>query len=433
MSSLQDSTISFDGLVLRFSGTSIDKIPTENGSYPQDNSKLYELGFRAELATNVLEYIPYFIALQFASEVNKKLSSSLVSTSTAAISNHPFNDYKIPVPLFAISSGPMVPLVDPVSNQNWVASTIKQIQNDYMKLPSAQKQMVDPDLLSDVVFNELFLQSTLLYLTHGMILPPNPGQILYRTTEDNRYLVARAHFLQREAGNKLVPYRLELIYNQESHHIAWVNIGVGHNDMDTISNENNTTSLVPSDYPAAFHMEPSIGGFLSIGQNTVRDLRPSNTPGYIRATIYNPLTATSFPIVVQGEYKADDGYLKQTGGSQFVFEPAHRLELRGRETTLILYVGTNGNISRAVMPDYKGPHILCAPPNTEFLFINYGADVPKTIEAWKSRVSKESYDWCSFAFNYSSNGQILEGVASLTYQSEVYLINNRSVTAARWE
>ena len=78
-------------------------------------------------------------------------------------------------------------------------------------------------------------------------------------------------------------------------------------------------------------------------------------------------------------------------------------------------------------PQFKGSLSLC-----DGLDIFYGDDLQKHVSEWADRVSPETYRGCDLVFNYSENGNVLDGVASLANRVSFTTSYDRAVTASIW-
>jgi hypothetical protein len=84
--------------------------------------------------------------------------------------------------------------------------------------------------------------------------------------------------------------------------------------------------------------------------------------------------------------------------------------------------------------DPEAPEDAPAPdPIDQTLFIQYGDDIPKTLETWRAEVGDDVYRDCQVLFNYSSDGHVLDAVSSLKTKTLFVTVADRAVTTRIWK
>ena len=107
--------------------------------------------------------------------------------------------------------------------------------------------------------------------------------------------------------------------------------------------------------------------------------------------------------------------------------PASVIRVSGRETGMIFYIEADKRIGRVAEGGFKRPVSLC--PGLD---IAYGDDIREKVEAFTAQAGVDAYRQCEIVFNYSANGNVLDGVASITNRVSFVTVNGRAVQADMW-
>ena len=147
-----------------------------------------------------------------------------------------------------------------------------------------------------------------------------------------------------------------------------------------------------------------------------------------------------------------NGYVRAIAGERLEFIPANYVRLLGKETLMDFYIEADGTIGSVVEYLFKGSVKLCdgptifppADPNAPedapapepidtSLYVNYGDDMPKTLEAWRAVVGDETYRDCQVLFNWSSDGHVLDSVFSLKSKTSFTTVADRAINVKVWK
>ena len=156
-------------------------------------------------------------------------------------------------------------------------------------------------------------------------------------------------------------------------------------------------------------------------------------------------------LIVPGSSIDDRGGYAAARRERFEFVPASNVRLLGKETVMDFWVEADGTVGSVAEYLFKGEIKLCDGPifprrsiRTRLrmhphlnrlikLFVEYGDDLPKVLEAWRSKSVTIIYRDCQILFNYSADGNVLDAVVSLKTKTLFVTVADRAVTARIWK
>ena len=244
--------------------------------------------------------------------------------------------------------------------------------------------------------------------------------------------------------------------------VTAVTISRGYSEIDEIYAGINTSVRNRSDvdsYPYyqldLSRLDPAINPYALGGDAMiVTDFDRQLDVVTVNAKTITPSGAVGRKTLIVPGSSIDDrgGYTRQLAGERFEFVPASNVRLLGKETVMDFWVEADGTVGSVAEYLFKGEIKLCdgptifppadpdapedspAPePIDQTLFVEYGDDLPKVLEAWRSEVGDDIYRDCQVLFNYSADGNVLDAVVSLKTKTLFVTVADRAVTARIWK
>lgn len=445
-------TASFNGVDLGFTRRVSERGVLRDGERPNDADELTSMTFTRTLNAPVAEFVPATLAAAYKARLEARLQAAVTLPEAAADEEepvdpenpdepvepaepaHPFLAFELEIPdTLSAEPAPIEQLfyTDADGNTlNWNNTVIQEIRDLYETLTPEQKAMVDPQVIEPMWIIEPYVDAVLDAFTHGQSNGRDAVK-QFRNTDDRRWVIGYANFIQDD-----VPYRVTVQYSQNYGAVTAVTIGGGWGEIDEILQGWNDSlrpnrGLVDPPYPyysADLALNPANPFGLNGTGITVLGFDRQLGTLDVELQRFTPNGPQLVPITVTGEPIEDrNGYLRQIRGERYEFVPAHQVSLSGLETGMLAYVEADGQIGRIGMGGFKQPMSLC--PG---LRIEYGDDLPRTIQAWVDEVGVDRYRECEIVFNYSDNGNVLDGVASLANRISFVAVNKRAVQVDVW-
>ena len=338
--------------------------------------------------------------------------------------------YEVTVPSFDDKSSPMDRLLF-ADNQNWIGHIATEITDMYWSLPREERMKVDPVVLEETWVVEAFVAAVIDAYTHGRA-DLQHGHTFFQNTDDKNWVIAFAHFIQDG-----VPYRFNVQYSLSYGAVTAMGLGTGYNEIDGYLNAWNEAVRprpgglgggVKSPYYGIdlARLDPSTHN-LALGGDGLRILefdRDLDIVTFEMVTADRQLVELSVP----GTDIADrGGYLRQVRGERYEFVPAYGVQVYGKETVITFYVEAGNRIGRVSQGRYKGTMELC-----DGLEIAFGDNVRRKVDDWVSTRGLQAFRSCEIVYNYSENGNVLDGVSSLANRIQFTISNGRATAAALW-
>ncbi len=344
---------------------------------------------------------------------------------------HPFLTWTLDVPEFADESMPLdrLQFVYRGVNSNWLEIVAQQINEAYWALPADQRAMVDPLVTEPTWVVEAFVEAVMEAFTHG-----RTGQehafIGFQNTDDKNWVIGFVHVVQDG-----VPYRIVAQYSLSYGAVTALSMATAFSPIDDIFNGWNQKQRPR---PGLGTKSPYYGvdlarqdpeqNALALGGDGIRVIDSSRALSTVTVDV-----ADADRNLVRMEVPGlppDDrgGYLRQIRGERWEWVRATSVQLNGKETAQLYYVDEeDGRIGRIVEGRFKSPVQLCPGLNIE-----YGDRVADKLAAWADTAGLRAYRQCEVVFNYSANGNVLDGVVSLTTRVAFTISNGRAVSVAVW-
>lgn len=346
--------------------------------------------------------------------------------------SHPLFDFTFDVPeSLGDAPAPIEQLYweGPNGQENWNNTVVAQVRAAYNALSDEDKAMVDPKITEPTWIIEPFVDVVIDHFTAGKVVGPTTFKA-FRNTDDRKWVIGYAHFI--DDG---VPFRITVQYSLNYGAITAVTIGRGYSELDELLNEWNEELREPLGFQMPKYpyysadlgtwssaVNPfALGGFgIEVGEWD----RKLNT---MQVKLRKP-DGEQVELTVPGDPIEDrNGYLRQIRGERYEWVPANVVRLFGREAGFIAYVEADGSIGRIATGSFKQPMQLCTG-----LEIAYGDFIREKIEAFVETAGVDAYRECEIVFNYSDNGNVLDGVASLTNRVSFVTVNGRAVQVDIW-
>ncbi len=410
--------VEFTGVDLGFVRETSTQPVFRDADRPVDTDVLYSIGFTRTLPAAVDEFRPRTLANSYRTKLAARLRSAIVATGTSTpINQHPFWNFQIVVPFTADEPQRIGELLDP-SGESWIPQVLATVRATYQSMNAEQKAMVDQRIFSDVYLVEPFVDAVLEAFTHGRSQRAGTFKA-FRTTDDARWSIGYAHFIQN--GQM---YRVQAQYSLNFGAVTAVFVERGGSEMDEFLNALNDIYGTGPYYD----MSLAFTGPFALGSSSIRVRDFDRQLDTLDIQVSQDFGG-ALELTVSGDPLQDrNGYLRQIRGERYEFVPAHVVRLYGKETFLAVWVREDRTIGRVSQSTFKGTVTLC-----EGLDIAYGDDVRALLNEWVAKAGQGAFQDCEIVYNYSSNRNLLTGVASLKNRAEVLVVDGRAVTAAVWE
>ncbi|MGC6418962.1 MAG: hypothetical protein ACON3Z_17680 [Bradymonadia bacterium] len=452
-------TAQFNGISLDFKRKTSEDGILGDGEAPGDTDILYEMTWTLSMSAPISNYIPSLLARGYRSRLNRRLRDSI---SDDAPEDHPLKAYVIDLPATLLAQNDPYPLdviaVDPANgdNTNWIRGIITDIVEIYQSLTPEQRAMVDPRISQPIYLIEPFVEVAMSQLSGGLTDSPD-AFVALRSTDDLNWSIGYGHFVQDG-----VAYRMVVQFSNSYGAVTAVTISRGYSEIDEIYAGINTSVRNRSDvdsYPYyqldLSRLDPAINPYALGGDAMiVTDFDRQLDVVTVNAKTITPSGAVGRKTLIVPGSSIDDrgGYTRQLAGERFEFVPASNVRLLGKETVMDFWVEADGTVGSVAEYLFKGEIKLCdgptifppadpdapedspAPePIDQTLFVEYGDDLPKVLEAWRSEVGDDIYRDCQVLFNYSADGNVLDAVVSLKTKTLFVTVADRAVTARIWK
>ncbi|MFO0728976.1 MAG: hypothetical protein U1E65_34670 [Myxococcota bacterium] len=391
-----------------------------DGESPAANDAIYGLWFTRSLAAPVDEFRPQDLAAAWGPKLHARLLASVAAGGPTTPETHPLALFTLQAPFFLNDAQPIGELMATVGrSRSWVPEVVSQVAALYHSLPPDEQAVVDPKVLDANFLIETFVDAVLSRFTHGA--SDRPGTFkAFRTTDDRRWVIGRAHFLQRG-----VPYRIEVQYSMNYSAVSAVFVEQGWSDFDQILNLAKTAVSPTAPY-FTFDMVKNSNNPFGLGGGGVTVNSYDRKLGTLGVTLAKGADSAVF--AVPGDPRSDlNGYEREIHGERYEFVPSDHVRLLGKDTSIDVYVEDDGLIGRVEQSLFKGTVELCTG-----LSIQYGDDVVAKIQGWAEQVSETDFADCDVVFNRSANGNLLSSVASLKNKIQINLVDKRAITAIAW-
>ncbi len=396
-----------------------------DGEAPDAEDTLYSIQFTRSLSAHVREFVPATLAGAFTTRLEDRLHGAVAESAPA---DHPFRMLDLEVP-DSLGTEPQrigeLMFEGPGGEASWIPSVLETIHKTYEGLTPEQQAQVDARVLDPVYLIEPFVDSVLSAFSHGQSESTGAFKV-FQTTTDHRWSIGYAHFLQ---GG--IPYRITVQYSLNFGAVTAVSIDRGYSDIDEVLNGINQVAR-DADGTTSAYFDLSLArgdnpaNPYSLGASGIEVMSFDRRLGTLDVMLQT--ASATVPATVTGTPLTDrSGYMRQIRGERFEFVPAHTVYMYGKETSLLLYVEADGTIGRIVQNRFKGSLELC-----DGLSIHYGEDVRARVESWRLEQDAETYGNCELVFNYSTNGNLLESVASLSNKISFGVVADRATSAAIW-
>ena len=411
-------SVEFNGVDLHFLRNTKNKPVLKDGEHPDPTDTLYSIAFSRTMPAPVEEFRPMTLGNMYKTRLEQRLKDSIIASgSTTAPDQHPFWNFSVDVPFTSDEPQRIGELLTD-TGASWIPAVIAQIEDLYRTLTPEQKQMLDPRVLDHVYLIEPFVDSVLVAFSHGESEGPNAFKG-FRTTDDARWSIGYSSFVR---GG--VEYRLDVQYSLNFGAVTYVEVSRGQSEIDRLISNGRGPSVIPY-----FQAAEMLGGTtVSLGSDVIQVSDFDRRLNTLTLRI-DEQVGPDYLLEVPGYPLQDlNGYQRQIRGQRYEFVPAHEMDLFGKETILVIWIREDGTIGRVEDRLFKGALELC--PG---LPIRYGDDVRSKLLAWERTVSPNEYRDCDLTFNYSSNGNVLDSVASLSNRTDFLVVDGRAVTASVWE
>jgi hypothetical protein len=429
-------TVGFDGITLGFLRRTSESGVFHDGERPAETDRLFSIEFTRSLSATVPQFVPRTLAEDYAERLAAHLAASL---DPSARMDHPFASFALPVDPGLSEEpqriGEILYITEAGEESSWVPDALAYVRSAYDAMSPEERAVVDADALSDVALLEPFVAAVMSAFSFGISDDPASFQA-FQTTDDERWVIGFGSFVQ---GGE--PYRLIVQYSLNFGAITAISVERGESEVDAVFSRVNRSVWEALGAPAPSYYDMRIAAE-AIEMNPLRLGGTGIEVGDVDRTL-----ATLDVTLVLGEGDGDRveltvpgtaledraGFLRQLRGQRYEFVPAHAVTLYGKETIQVFHVLEDGTIGRIEQRVFKGSQVLCIGPSREqHLRVRFGTDVRDEVEAWRARVGDDVYSTCELVFNYSPDGHVLNGVASLTNRVELMTVAGRATTIAVW-
>lgn len=420
----------FNGTNLTFQRNTTTAGVLRDGQAPGDNDELVTLEFTRVMNAPVDEFRAQALAVEYAARLRARLRDYAYNNAL-----HPLWLYNVVVPASLSSSAQAIGelFYEPVvgEKKSWLPKVLEDIQAAYEAMSPSEQAATDPHVLEPVYLVEPFVDAVLAAFTNGASDAADAVKH-FETTEDGRWSIGYAHIFVGA-----VPYRVVVQYSLNFGAVTAVTYERGFSELDAIMNGVN--EYVRTEAGEAAPVDPyyelrlakeannpyGLGGDGVVVDDFDRQLNTLD----VKLKKREGAAFTTVDMTVPGTHVIDEGgYQRQIGGSRYEWVPAHVVGLVGREHYLRVYVDeADGKIGRVMQFNFKGKVELC-----DGFEVSYGDELKPALAAWAATVSPQKYASCGLAFNYSLNGNVLYGVASLSQKTEISVAAGRAVTATMW-
>ncbi len=338
--------------------------------------------------------------------------------------------YQVVVPSFDDESKPMDRLLFS-GGQNWIGHVARDITDMYWALPREERAKVDPAVLQETWVVEAFVAGVIDAYSHGRGALEH-GHILFQNTDDKNWVIGIAHFIQDG-----VPYRMNVQYSLSYGAVTALGLGIGYNEIDLVLNDwNQEVRPRPGGlqggekspyYGIDLSRQDSDTHSLALGGSGIRVLDFDRDLDIITVKLLTSEREFLEFSVPGTDIEDRGGYLRQIRGERYEFVPAYAVQLNGKETSMLWYVEAGDRIGKVVQGRFKHPMELCGG-----LEVSYGDNVRKKVDAWVARRGLQAFRACELVYNYSENGNVLDGVVSLANRVSFVVSNGRATSVSVW-
>lgn len=489
-------SVDFNGLSLAFQRKTSEKGVFRDGEKPGDDDVLFEIGVSRFLNAPVAEFKPRTLARKFKAKLEQRIREHVHVAAIGAggddggvgvdgggpppdeadagvappdldggddpveldagevqpipdagpvgppVADHPFLAWDLTIPAeIPDESAPMDVLTfnGPTGpSSNWIEAVTKQINDLYLSLTPEQRAQIDPIIIEPTWIIEPFVDAVLEEFSHNRVNQEN-GWKGFDNPDDKQWVIGFGHFIQDG-----VPFRMIVQYGLNYGAITALNVSYGYGEVDDLMHQWNQAVRPRPGGLGGGEKSPYYGIDLSrmdpnenpyaLGGTGIRmsegiyDWDRELGTVTVEVTVVEDGRRTLREMVLPGSPIEDaNGYLRQIRGERYEFVPATQVVLGGREAGLTFYVEADGRIGRVSQGRFKHPVNLC--PG---LTLRFGDNVREKIEAWEQAVGLQNYRACELVFNYSVNGNVLDGVVSLANRVTFGISAGRATSVAMW-
>ncbi len=321
--------------------------------------------------------------------------------------------------------------------RSWIPDVVANVQARYALLSPTEKLALDPRVIDNIFLVEPFVDAVMEAFSHGRsntTLNPDAFTMFY-TPDDRGFSIGYAHYF---VGG--VPYRLVVQYSVYYNAVTAVGIDRGYSELDAIFNDLNTAcnqdlGTTEPYYTMRMSLPSTTLGFVNpykLGGRGITvsgfDRQLDTLDVTLKTVLPDGTAGPNRTMKIPGGALVDmNGYLKQISGERWEFVPAHMVQMYGFESSFIVYVEQNGVIGYIGQGRFKGSVPLC--PGLD---ISFGDDVRQEIVDWTASVPVTTFRNCELVYNYSTNGNVLDSVASLANKVSIVVVDGRATQANIW-
>lgn len=439
--------VAFEGMELSYLRRPVTK-PTllRDGDKPVGTDALYGMTLTRTFNTPVAQFVPAALAADYRARLEAR-----VHALVAASPGHPFETYTAPLAPASLEATAArltgLPYVDgDGAPRDFVVDTAKALVTSYGALTVPQKEAAKAVLHSTFAV-EPFVEAVLAAFSGGAsdATATNGGFRALTTTHDGQWSIGFLHF--RQDG---VPVRLVVQYSLFFDALTALTVERGGaSQLDDLfdaelADQGGLTTYYSVSY-ARFTDDRGAPLPLSLGGAGISITGVDRVLGTLDVVVDRDIPgegAAPLAVTVPGTSVVDrGGFSKQTGGERFEFVPAHAVVLSGTETTLTYYVTEKAvascageapcsefAIAAVSQARFKNPQRLCSG-----LSIPYGADIVAAVDAWARTRTVEQVRACELVYNYSTNGNVLTGVASIAGSTAFSVTGGRATGVLVWK
>lgn len=431
--------VNFNGVTLSYQRAVTKDTLFKDGERPGDADKLFSISFYRDLNAPVAEFVPKDIAAVYKTKLEARLKALV-----AAYPGHPAASYAVHVP-GDLGDGPETigALLYRAGRSSFVDDVVADVKAQYATwTPEQQKQA--SQVMHPVFLIEPFVDAVLNAFSGGQSDAAGTFKG-FEVTDDRRWSIGFVSFKQDG-----VPMRLMVQYSLNYGAVTAVSVDAGESVVDQ-----KFDALLATLDPFATYYGIEYSWETDTEGNPVNPLGLGGT-GIVVSGSDRKLNTVDIALKVDdsaavdlrvpGAVMADQaGFFKQVRGERYEFVPAHQVALYGRETQMVFYVNeirlSNGEsgcdkpegctvqtIAAVYQPSFKGKLGLC-----NGLDIQFGDDLRAKIDAWTALRGQAAFSECEIVFNYSANGNVLTGVASLANKTSFDTYDGRAIAVSIWQ
>lgn len=415
-------SVEFNGMTASFLRDVATEGVFRDGEAPKLNDRLFSFSFTRTLPFPVAQFVPADIVADYKTRLEASVHGAVSKTASPT---HPLRNFTLNVPA-GLSTDP-APLGEiSVGDVKLGTLVYDQVEAAYNALSAAEKAQVVAPVNTQVFVVEPFVAAVASAFSFGASDAAGT-ELQWRTTDDEKWSLLFASWKQNGQ-----PMRMTVQYSINFGGVTSISVGSGFSAIDDLFEAVNTqvrtdNGMADGYYQFLFSQIEGLTPF-SLGAKGIAVGGFDRQLGTLDIALRSPATGEMTTMTVPGDTIEDrGGFMRQLGGERFEFIPADYIELGGKETGMGLYIDASGKIARVSSGAFKGGVQLC--PG---LTVAYGDDVRDAVSNWHAVNGTSAYSDCNLIFNYSSNGNVLNSVASITNRVSVSTVAGRAAGAAAW-